>query len=179
MIHIVHGVGGLERSRVSLGEPSAFFENDDLRRFREASQRDRSWSTLCDRISFGLVLAVAATAVGLLLGRKVFGQRLELALRPTTETKWRHGWVEASPGHLRFHRYKWQIRFVSSDPVDFAVQAVGLDSGKRPSKKQLWSVNPSLHVIDIDTDQGPLRLGLQSHQVDTIRTQLQPAGPPS
>jgi hypothetical protein len=72
-------------------------------------------------ISFGLVLVVAATAVGLLLGRKVFGQRLELALRPTTETKWRHGWVEASPGHLRFHRYKWQIRFVSGDPVDFAV----------------------------------------------------------
>ena len=72
-----------------------------------------------------------------------------------------------------------RLGFVSSDPVDFAVQAVGLDSGKRPSKKQLWSVNPSLHVIDIDTDQGPLQLGLQSHQVDTIRTQLQPAGPPS
>lgn len=126
-------------------------------------------------ISFGLVIAVAATAVGLLLGRKVFGQRLELALRPATETKWRHGWVEASPGHLRFHRYKWQIRFVSGDPVDFAVHAVGLDSGKRPSKKQLWSVNPSLHVIDIDTDQGPLQLGLQAHQVETTRTQLQPA----
>lgn len=125
-------------------------------------------------ISFGLVIAVAAAAAGLLLGRKVFGQRLELALRPAAETKWRHGWVEAWPGHLRFHRYKWQIRFVSADPIDFAVHAVGLDSGKRPSKKQLWSVNPSLHVIDIETDQGPLQLGLQAHQVKTIRTQLQP-----
>jgi len=127
-------------------------------------------------VSFGLVIAVAAAAVGLLLGRKVFGQRLELALRPASETKWRHGWVEASPGHLRFHRYKLQIRFVSGDPVDFAVHAVGLDSGRRPSKKQLWSVNPSLHVIDIETDQGPLQLGLQAHQVDTIRMQLQPTG---
>jgi len=124
---------------------------------------------------FALVIAVVAAAAGLLLGRKIFGQRLELALRPAAETKWRHGWAEASPGRLRFHRYKWQVRFVSGDPVDFIVHTVGSDSGERPSKKQLWSVNPSLHIIDIDTDQGPLQLGLQAHQVDTIRTQLQPA----
>jgi hypothetical protein len=30
MIHTVHGVGGPERSRVSLCEPPAFFEHDDL-----------------------------------------------------------------------------------------------------------------------------------------------------
>lgn len=46
MIHIVHRVGGPKRSRVSLGEPPAFFEHDDLRRFQEASQRDGSRSTI-------------------------------------------------------------------------------------------------------------------------------------
>nr|BFF15571.1 hypothetical protein GCM10025699_68740 [Microbacterium flavescens] len=45
MIHIVHRVSGPERSRVSLGEPPAFFEHDDLRRLQEASQRDGSRST--------------------------------------------------------------------------------------------------------------------------------------
>lgn len=46
MIHIVHRVGGPERSRVSLSEPPAFFERDDLRRFQEASLRDGSRSTI-------------------------------------------------------------------------------------------------------------------------------------
>lgn len=45
MIHVVHRVGRPERSRVSLGEPPAFFEHDDLRRLREASQWDGSRST--------------------------------------------------------------------------------------------------------------------------------------
>jgi hypothetical protein len=46
MMLIVHRLGGPERSRVSCGEPPAFFEHDDLRRFREASQRDGSRSTI-------------------------------------------------------------------------------------------------------------------------------------
>ena len=123
----------------------------------------------------GLVIAVAAILVGLLLGRKIFGKRLEIALRPAGETKWQHGRVEASPGQMHFRRYKWQLRFVSGDPVDFVVDEVGADSGARPSKKQMWSVNPSLHVIEVKTDRGTFQLGIQSHQVDDLRSQLQPA----
>lgn len=125
-------------------------------------------------VGAGLAIALAAAVVGLLLGRKVFGQRLELALRSAADKKWRHGWIEASPGFMRFHRYKWQIRFISSKPVDYIVHEVGVDSGQHPSKKQMWSVNPSLHVIEIDTDQGVLQLGLQAHQVDDVLTQLAP-----
>lgn len=124
----------------------------------------------------GLVIAVAVVVVvGLLLGRTIFGKRLEIALRPTGATKWQHGHVEASPGHMRFRRYKWQLRFVSGDPVDFVVDEVGADSGARPSKKQMWSVNPTLHVIEVKTDQGTLELGVQAHQVDDLRSQLQRA----
>jgi len=123
----------------------------------------------------GLVIAVAAILVGLLLGRKIFGKRLEIALRPAGETKWQHGRVEASPGQMHFRRYKWQLRFVSGDPVDFVVDEVGADSGARPSKKQMWSVNPSLHVIEVKTDRGTVQLGVQTHQVDDLRSQLQPA----
>lgn len=123
----------------------------------------------------GLVIAVAAVVVGLLLGHTIFGKRLEIALRPTGATKWQHGHVEASPGHMRFRRYKWQLRFVSGDPVDFVVDEVGADSGTRPSKKQMWSVNPTLHVIEVKTDQGTLQLGVQAHQVDDLRSQLQRA----
>ena len=123
----------------------------------------------------GLVIAVAAVVVGLLLGRKIFGKRLEIALRPMGETKWQHGRVDASSGMMRFRRYKWQLRFVSGDPVEFVVDEVGVDSGKRPLKKQMWSVNPSLHVIEIETDRGTLELGVQAHQVNDLRSQLQPA----
>jgi hypothetical protein len=46
MIPFVDRVGGPERSRISLGEPPAFFKHDGLRRFREASQRDGSRATI-------------------------------------------------------------------------------------------------------------------------------------
>jgi hypothetical protein len=122
----------------------------------------------------GLIIAVVAVVVGLLLGRRIFGQRLEIALRTAGEKKWQHGRVEASPGRLRFRRYKWQLRFISGEPVDFLVDEVGADSGARPSKKQMWSVNPSLHVIEVKTDRGTLQLGVQSHQVNDVLSQLQP-----
>lgn len=46
MIHTIHRVGWPERSRVSLGEPPTFVEQDDPLQFREASQWDRSRSTI-------------------------------------------------------------------------------------------------------------------------------------
>ena len=46
----------------------------------------------------GLIIAVVAVVVGLLLGSRIFGQRLEIALRTAGETKWQHGRVEVSPG---------------------------------------------------------------------------------
>lgn len=124
----------------------------------------------------GILIAVFAAVIGLVVGRRVFGQRLEIALRTAGQTKWQHGRVEASPGHLRFRRYKWQLRFASGDPVDYSVRGVGHDTGQRPSKKQIWSVNPSLHVIEVETDRGTLQLGVQAHQVDNLRGQLQPVG---
>jgi hypothetical protein len=129
-------------------------------------------------IGMGIGVAIAAVGIvaGLLLGRRIFGQRLELALRPAGETTWKHGRIDASPGHMRFRPYRWQVRLFSGEPVDFVVHEVGLDTGRRPSKKQLWSVNPSLHVIEAETDQGTLELGLQSHQVDDIRARIQPTG---
>lgn len=124
----------------------------------------------------GLLVAVVAVVVGLLVGRKAFGQRLELALRRRGDTKWQHGHVDATAGHLRFRRYKWQMRFVSGDPVDFVVHEVGADTGAHPSKKQLLTVNPTLHVIEVATDRGDLELGVQAHQVDDLRARLQPSG---
>ena len=58
--------------------------------------------------------------------------------------------------------------------VEVAVRTVGADTGRRPSKKQMRSVNPSLHVIDIETDRGILQLGVQAHQVDDLRARRQP-----
>lgn len=126
-----------------------------------------------------LVLALGATFVGLLIGRRVFGQRLELALRPAGETRWQHGRVDAAPGRLVFTPYKWQVRFISGSPTQYEVLAVGEDTGRRPSKKQLWSVNPALHVVEVETDRGTLQLGLQGHQVDDVRQRLQPEAPRS
>jgi hypothetical protein len=126
-----------------------------------------------------LVLALGSTLVGLLIGRRAFGQRLELALRPAGETRWQHGRVEATPGRLEFTPYRWQVRFISGSPTQYEVVAVGDDTGRRPSKKQLWSVNPALHVIEVETDRGTLQLGLQGHQVDDVRHRLQPEAPRS
>lgn len=126
------------------------------------------------------VVVVSGTVLaGLLLGRKAFGQRLEIALRPAGETKWQHGYIDATPGHMRFHRYRWQIRFVTGEPADYVIDEIGASSGRRPSKKQLLSVNPALHIVDVQTDRGPLELALQAHQVDDIRARLDPESGPS
>ena len=122
-----------------------------------------------------LVVAVGATFLGLLVGRRVFGQRLEVALRVAGESAWQHGRLEARPGCFEFIPYKWQIRFVSGPATLYQVRAVGEDTGQRPSKKQLWSVNPALHVVDVETERGGVQLGLQAHQVAEIRQRIQPA----
>jgi len=121
------------------------------------------------------VLAVGATLIGLLVGRRVFGQRLEVALRPAGASKWQHGRLEVTPGYFEFTPYKWQVRFLSGPATQYQVRAVGEDTGQRPSKKQLWSVNPALHVIDVETERGALQLGLQGHQVEEVRQRMQPA----
>jgi hypothetical protein len=46
MIDTVHRVGGLQRSRVSLGKPPALLEHGDLHRLEEAFHCDESRSTL-------------------------------------------------------------------------------------------------------------------------------------
>lgn len=88
-----------------------------------------SGGALVGIVAFGLLIGLAAALVGLLAGRKIFGDRVEVAMRRSGETRWRHGLLE---------------------------------------------VNPSLHVIDIETDRGALELGVQAHQVDDLRARLQP-----
>jgi len=125
-------------------------------------------------IAVVLVIGLAATVVGLLIGRSVFGDRVEVALRRTGERKWRHGRLELAPGRLTFTPYRWQMRFVSGDPLDFEVREVGADTGRRPSPTQILTVNPALHLVDVESDQGTLELGVQAHQVDDLRGRLQP-----
>lgn len=125
-------------------------------------------------VAFGLLIGLAAALVGLLADRKIFGGGVEVAMRRSGETRWRHGRLEVDPGRLVFRPSKWQMRFASGDPIEVAVRTVAADTGRRPSKKQMLSVNPSLHVIDIETDGGILELGVQAHQVDDLRARLQP-----
>lgn len=77
---------------------------------------------------------------------------------------------------MRFHAYKAQIRFMAAAPVDYVLEEVGAASERRPSKKQLLSVNPALHIIDVVTDRGPLELGVQAHQVEDVRARLAAEG---
>ena len=116
-------------------------------------------------IALPIVIAIAGAgiAIGLLLGRRIVGDRIEVAFRDPGG-KWRHG--RLSVGHRRvvLQPYLWQLRIPSGESREFEVVDLGEDTGRRPPLRQLWSVNPQLHIVELETDRGQFEIaGLPSH----------------
>jgi len=96
--------------------------------------------------------------------RVLVKDRIEVGMRATGTKKWRHGRITVTQGHFTFQPYLWQVRIPKGEPVELDVENMTEDTGRRPSMKQLWSVNPLLHVVEIDTSKGRFEIaGLPTH----------------
>ena len=122
-------------------------------------------------IIFVIVVAVGSIALGQLIGRTVVGDRFEVAIRTPGE-KWRHGRLTVSPGHLSFQQYRWQLRIPRGAPLEWDIVSLGEDTGRRPSLKQVFSINPQLRIVDLVTQHGTEELAILPAQLDELRERL-------
>lgn len=118
-----------------------------------------------------LVFFAAALALGLFIGKRLVGDRIELAFR-APGGKWRHGRVDISPGILTLQPYWWQLRFRSGDPITLHVNGLGDDTGRRPKPRQWWSLNPQLSIVRLDTDEGEYEVAALPSHLAELRERL-------
>ena len=122
-------------------------------------------------IGFALVVAIGGLALGLALGRRIVGERIEAAMREPGGP-WQHGSFTVTPGHLSFQRYRWQVRIPRGAPVEFDVDDLGDDTGVRPSWKQVLTINPQLHIVTVTSPQGDRELAALPTHLEELRERL-------
>jgi F0F1-type ATP synthase membrane subunit c/vacuolar-type H+-ATPase subunit K len=118
-----------------------------------------------------LVVGIGGMALGLALGNRIVGDRIEGAMREPGG-RWRHGRITVTPGHLSFQPYLWQVRIPHGAPVEFDVEELSDDTGRRPSWKQIMSVNPQLHIVDVVAPQGRRELAALPSHLEELRGRL-------
>ncbi|MFZ7086569.1 hypothetical protein [Curtobacterium sp. RRHDQ10] len=128
------------------------------------------WAYLIGGLVF-LLFAGGGIFLGLAIGRKVVGDRIEAAVREP-DGKWRHGRFEVDPGGVTFERYWWQIRIPSGKKTTFSGVHLGDDTGRRPPLRQIWTINPQVHIVSFDSDQGHFEIAALPSRIDELRDRL-------
>lgn len=122
-----------------------------------------------------LLLAVGGISIGLLLGNRFVGDRVELAYRAPGE-KWRHGRADLSPGVMTLQKYWWQLRIPTGDPLTLEVESVA--SGERePRPRRWWTMNPQLRITEMHTDRGTYEVGALPSHLAEVRERLMRSSP--
>lgn len=119
-----------------------------------------------------LVLTVGASAVGLLVGQRLVGDRIEGALREPGG-KWRHGRIVVDGTDVIFESYRLQMRIPSGQKERLNNATLGPDTGQRPSLRKLWTVNPQLHIVTLNSTQGHFEFGALPSRINLFRERLQ------
>lgn len=118
-----------------------------------------------------LVVIVAAVLARQTIGKRLVGDRIEVALREH-DAKWQHGRVTVSQAHLSFQPYLLQIRIPSGDRIELEVSEFGEDTGQRPPLRSIWRLNPQLHIVQLLTNRGPRELAALPSQIAELRKRL-------
>lgn len=116
---------------------------------------DRSGPWWAYGIGIGVAAVVGALALtlGLWIGNRIVGDRIEAAVREPGG-KWRHGRFSFGQDGVTFERYRWQMRIPSGKKTLLTGVRLGPDTGQRPPWRQFWTINPQLHIVTLDADQG-------------------------
>ena len=122
------------------------------------------WITLVSALAT-IIIFVPIVFLGMKLGdRLLVKDRIEVGMRASDTKKWRHGRITVTQGHFTFQPYLWQVRIPRGEPVELEVETMSEDSGRRPSLRQLWTINQQLRIIEIETSMGQFEIaGLPSH----------------
>ena len=66
----------------------------------------------------------------------------------------------------------YQVRIPKGEPLELRVTRLGVDTGRRPQFRQIWSVNPQLHIVDLETDRGPKELAALPSRLMELQVRL-------
>ena len=128
------------------------------------------WILLIILAAFVVVLG-AAVVVGVVGRRGLVNGRIEVAMR-VPGGKWTHGRLQIEPGTLTFERYRLQMRLPSGDVTTYRVSSVGEDIGRRPALRNVWTINPQLHVIEVETNLGRREIAALPSRVPELRERV-------
>lgn len=118
-----------------------------------------------------VVVVLLATTVGLLIGRRIVGDRLEVALR-APGARWRHGRIEAEAGRSTFVRYVWQVRIPTGEREELGPTTIRSDPPRRPALRTIWSLNPQTRILTLDTARGPMEVAALPSRLELLRRRL-------
>ncbi|WIB65837.1 hypothetical protein [Curtobacterium sp. MCBD17_040] len=124
-----------------------------------------------------LVLVLAGGVIGLLLGNRLVGDRIECAVREPGTKRWRHGRLSINGTSLTFEQYRFQMRFVVGKRQQFTDVQVGDDMGRRPPVRQIWSINPQLHIIDLTAFEGRFELAALPSRIRELQDRVREPQP--
>lgn len=117
-----------------------------------------------------VVLAAIGGGIGMLVGNRLVGESIELAVRAPGD-KWRHARADVSPGRMRLQKYRWQLRIPAGEPMDLDVDHVGSEE-RKPKPSQWWSMNPQIRIVDVQTPQGTFEMGALPSHLSELRQRL-------
>jgi len=118
-----------------------------------------------------LVVGLGASVTGVLIGRRVYAGHLELALREPGR-RWRHGRIVVDPAGARFEHYLWQLRVPDGEWSALPGARIVADAGRRTGMGSLLSVNPFLHIVELETETGRFEVAATSSGVTELRRRL-------
>ena len=90
-------------------------------------------------------------------------------------TRWRHGRARLTPGRISFRVFLWQLRIPNPfvGRVDLDVVLIDNEPEQAPWR-QLWSINPSMPVLRMQTSNATLALVVPHGQVEWVLGVLEP-----
>jgi hypothetical protein len=80
--------------------------------------------------------------------------------------------LTVTPGHLSIQPYRWQVRLPKGKPIEMEVDTMTEDTGRRPSLKQLLTVNPQLHIVELESSSGRLEIAGAPSHLSELRERL-------
>ncbi len=103
------------------------------------------------------------------------GFRLLRGEHPGLTRRWTHGIALLAPGRVAFTPYTLGLRFLTRREVVLDIAAVNRESVHRAERRQMWSVSPSAHVIQVQTAQAVLEWAVLRETVQSAIELVDPA----
>jgi hypothetical protein len=130
------------------------------------------------------VAVAVSVPLGLLIRTRITRRHVrhdvvECATRSTHSRsgKWHHGRVQKVRGELVFRPGgPVGMRFPLGKAQPFPVVHMSEDQGRRPALRQIWSINPTLHIVEVVVGEQKLELAALPDDLERLREMASTSG---